>query len=255
MARRRGADAALSFFAFQDVMLGVIGIVILLTIVLLLQRATGLITSDDSSNSALVTPVGIPQESPVEIERRVVAPSAGDRAKRRIEIRGLDADLQAAAARLQELRGRIRAQTDRLALGGEAYAVQDELERIETLQEQLVDLQRRRRVTYLLADADGWSPLVIEVSDGRAVVSRPEGRGSAIAIGGATPQDLAERISRYADAERGPREYLLLVVKPSGIATYFELPMQAWDARGVRVGTDLIPESAATTDAFPAVGR
>lgn len=255
MARRRGADATVSFFAFQDVMLGVIGIIILLTIVLLLQRATGALVESGSLPAGTAPPVDPPRSTPVLVETTIREPSASERAVRRIEIRELESELIETTRRLDDLRRAIREQADRLALGGQAHAVRNVLDRVNELEGELAALERRRRVTYLMADADGWTPLVIEISNGRAVVSRQDGDAGAFAIPGATASELATRIDRYVRAELRDREYLLLVVKPSGIETFFKLPRAAWDDAGLRVGLDLIPDSSATTDAFPAVAR
>lgn len=253
MARRRQSEAALSFFAFQDVMLGVIGVVILLTIVLLLQRATGLlepITDDLLVGGETERSLSMPK---VTVRTEVIEASAGDRATRRLEIRELESDLQSTATLLDALRARIRRLTDEFNLGGGSRAVTEAIERIGDLQARLGEVEERRRITYLLSEADGWTPMVVEIADGRAIMSRPQGEMPALAISAATPDALANRIARFANAEIGPREYLLLVVKPSGIATYYALPLDQWEERGIRTGLDLIPESSATTDEFPAV--
>jgi hypothetical protein len=252
MRRRRAADAALSFFAFQDVMLGVIGVVILLTIVLLLQRATGLF---DSTLIASATSMVTSPTQSIVLQPNIVDATPGDRAVRRLEMLDLKARLDATAERLNALRVSIRNQTDDLALGGASATVEETVQRLGELQAELADLERRRRVTYLLADRDGWTPLVIEISHGRAVTSRPEGDGAAFAIQADSAEELARRIARFALAERRDTEYLLLVVKPSGIPTFFQLPLPNWKAEGVPVGIDLITERSATTDAFPAARR
>lgn len=248
MGRRAERNNTVSFFALQDVMLGVIGIVILVTILFLLLRST--------------TQVGIPRpdagvamtrmESPAtpEIVVRTIEPDAATRADRRGQVLDLNARLEESEREIAELRRELRLLLDAETLSGDAARISDLMDQLTDLEETLGDVQKKNRLTYLISEPGGLSPLVVELSRNRAVISREDSGENPYSIRAATIQETARRTIDFALAEKRDREYLLLVVKPSGIPLWSMIAGNPAIQR-LPVGLDLIAERASTTDAFP----
>ncbi|MDB4633059.1 hypothetical protein OAR33_00230 [bacterium] len=254
MKRRRASGTAVSFFAFQDVMLGVIGVIILITIMLLIQRTTAAL---EPPMPTLPGPIGRDQDDVPVVERIVtIETTATERADRRRRIRASAESLEQSEARLVELRNRFREILDDRLLSSVANRLRASLENQESLAKELRELKRRNRVTYLLTEADGPPPLILELSDNRAVISRDSGSSGSFSITGRTPEETAERVATYAEADldRANDEYLLLVIKPSGIGLWAAL-LRHPRISGLPIGIDLIPEHASTTESFPGGDR
>ena len=241
----------MSFFAFQDVMLGVIGVVILVTILLLIQRAT--LTFEEISQP-ISEPVTQELEVPPETIVTVSETNPATMADRSRQTRAIQIELNESKSRIIELQSEVRSMVDARTLSSEHSRIARLMDEASELQNELGQLERRNRVTYLLSESEGLRPLIVELAKNRGVVSREQGSNASISITGDSPTVAASRIFTFLTAELGENEYILLVVKPSGIPVWAALT-RIPGLQGQPIGIDLLPEHAATTDPFPGGNR
>ena len=249
MARRhRGSGSPVRFFAFQDVMIGTIGVVLVVTLLLLLQIGRAAV--------ARIEPVS--PEPDIAQATGVAIPS--DTADQRAALAVLTQNILEADDTLRSLRRRIDAtksdkQSARLSAMRDGdvqvakllLADQDELRRdIETM--------RNRRLVYLIANQE-TRPIVAELAAGRCVVSTDQANDPPIAIRQSDPEQIATGLlSWYRGQSDLSDRHLLIVLKPSGLPIWEALQRQIKTdpaLRNLSMGLDLIPESASTTR-FPA---
>jgi hypothetical protein len=249
--RRSNGGTAVSFFAFQDVMLGVIGVVILITIMLLIQRATS--TFDD-----IAQPINDPVTHQLKATSETIVvvreTSPAIKADRSRKTRAIQIELDESKFRVIELQRAIRSMIDDRTLSSDHSRIASLMVEASELQNELGQLERRNRVTYLLSESEGLRPLIVELAKNRGVVSREYGSNASISITGESPTAAASRILAFLTAELGKNEYILLVVKPSGIPVWAALTRLP-GLQGKPIGLDLLPEHAATTDPFPGGNR
>lgn len=252
MSRRRSSrGAAVSFFAFQDVMLGVIGVVILVTILLLIQRATSMFDEIAQPISEPVTHELETTSETIAVIRKTNPATMADRSRK---TRAIQMELDESKFRVIELQMAVRSMIDDRSLSSDHSRIARLMAEESELQNELGQLERRNRVTYLLSESGGLRPLVVELAKNRGVVSREQGSNASISITGDSPTAAASRILAFLTAELKKNEYILLVVKPSGIPVWAALTRLP-DLQGIPIGIDLLPEHAATTDPFPGGNR
>ncbi|MGA1392600.1 MAG: hypothetical protein ACO38W_05525, partial [Phycisphaerales bacterium] len=125
----------------------------------------------------------------------------------------------------------------------------------DRMKEDLAAVEARRRIVYLVAPDEPHPPTVAELSAARSVISFDQEREAPIALAASDPQQQAQRILEVFTSRRDWRDRtLLLVLKPSGLATYRALlEAIANDPRyaDVVLGLDLVGEDRFTSDAFP----
>jgi hypothetical protein len=269
MRRRAGAQVPVSFFSFQDVLLSLIGITIVVTMILLIQVTK--ITSDAVRDARVSIDAGIPlterertlSNRVAALEQAVRQASArpdtdplAQRASLRQELLVGASQLESLEKRAQELEEQLR---DLLVAHPDAASMREvlELTRVrDQLAEELLKVERRKRITFIIDTAEPLRPIVFEVSAARIVVSDAENGASArIAAGTPTAQALdALKLFKVLAQERP--SYILFVVTPSGLPLYGALrdAIEAMpEADRPRMGLDLIPEGSYVSPVFPGV--
>ena len=267
MRRRAGAGAPVSFFSFQDVMVCVIGITIVITMILLIQVTE--ITTEATQGRRISIEGGVPiEERERALRDRVAAleqavrtasarPDVDPLAKRA----SLRQELLASASQLAALEGRTRELEEQLrellVAHPEAASLREVLELTrarDRLTKELQELERRKRITFIVDAAEPLKPVVFEVSASRIVVTDAEnGAASRIAAGTHAAQALDALALFKVLAQERP-SYILLVVTPSGLPLYQTL-LDAIDAMPEadrpRLGLDFIPEGSFVSPVFP----
>ncbi|MBI1303417.1 MAG: hypothetical protein GC172_06480 [Phycisphaera sp.] len=269
MRRRAGAGAPVSFFSFQDVMVCVIGITIVITMILLIQVTE--ITTEATGGRRVSIEGGVPldereralRDRIAALEHAVRAASArpdtdplARRASLRQELLASAAELDALSERTRELEAQLR---ELLVAHPEAAGLREVLELTQTrdrLAEELQRVERRKRITFIVDSAEPLRPIVFEVSASRIVVTDAEnGAASRIAAGTHAAQALDALALFKVLAQERP-SYILLVVTPSGLPLY-ETLLDAIaalpDAERPRLGLDFIPEGSFVSPVFPGV--
>lgn len=266
--RRRDNSAPVTFFSFQDVLLSLIGITIVITLILVLQvtDATAEVLRHASTSeqreaaaservTALSAKVAALEFAVREAQKRPI----GDPLARRASLRQ---ELLSAAGRLKELEDQAAAllrQLRELTLehpdAGALVQLTELVRMRDELLAELDTLERRRRISYILDSTKTKRPILLEVSGTRIVACDLSADGVAIRIAaGSAAAQVNDALEYYRNAAAGQDTYLLLVVKPSGVAQYWSirasidgLPEHIRPA----IGLDLIPEDSHVSELFP----
>ena len=261
-------DSPVSFFSFQDVMVCTIGLTLLITLLLILQIGTSVgeaaastepIARTIDERDALAEQAEALRERLAELEARAAKDPNEALARARSRLRALDCDLR-------RLRLEIEAADESLAetlrvgsLDSEEAVAEAIVAKRDRLKEDLAAIEARRRIVYLVAPDEAHPPTVAEISGSRAIVSFDQEREAPIALAADDPREHARRILEVFTSRRDWRDRtLLLVLKPSGLATYRAiLGAIANDPRygEVVLGLDLVGEDRFTSDAFPSPRR
>ncbi len=272
MRRRRGGDAPVSFFSFQDVLLSLIGITIVVTVILFLQitRTAVLRVADAEKRSAKEEDAAAAIERN-ELDDRVVLLEAAIRkaqqrpdtdplAKRtnlRAELLEAGADLETLKRQSEELARQLRELT---LLSPDALELRESIElmaRRDELVTELGETGRRRRISYIIDTATTAIPVLLEVSADRIVFSELAADSMPQRLSGGTADArIKQALDHYRRTTRGRAAYLLIVLKPSGIDSYWKLRdlVEALpkESRPV-LGLDLIPEDSHISEIFPSL--
>ncbi|MEI7876895.1 MAG: hypothetical protein WCI96_03125 [Planctomycetota bacterium] len=268
MRRRRNNGAPVTFFSFQDVMLSLIGITIVITLILVLQvtdsavavlkrtgGAAGRAAQVEEQNRALSARVAALEYAVREAQKR----PDGDPLAKRASLRQ---ELVLAAGKLDDLErqaGELVKQLRELTLQHpEAGALVQLTELVRMRDELLAELQtleRRRRISYLIDANNSARPILLEVSGTRIVACDLSADGVAIRIAsGTSAAQVNDALEFYRTIAAGQQSYVLLVVKPSGIAQYWSIraAIEALpESSRPAIGLDLIPEDAFVSELFP----
>ena len=255
MTRRRRNTASISFFSFQDVMIGTIGVVLIITLILLIQvgrRTTEAIAATDDLNqleeverleARLATLEALPDLESQETDLARLLIELDIEAHRNQHRAQLLADLsiqQANQERSRQQSGDIQT-IDRLSVHA------------ELLRKEVSEERRRHEISYLL-DSEHSDAVIAELTAERVVVSSIRSGEAPIAVSIADADRLA-RITLdawLARSQVGPT-HLLLSLKPSGIAVWNaieRLRRSDPQLKDLNVGVDLIAEDATTTGQF-----
>lgn len=266
--RRGKSEAPVSFFSFQDVMMCTIGLTILVTLILILQlgaEVSSAARGDASPSRAIRTPDD-PDLRRLEELTATLARRQRERtddpnaslARSRAELLELGVRLDSARSRAEDARRSLEDALAEASLDPRSSIAVDLMRRRDVLQEALAESRRRSRITYLISEAGDLPPTIVELAQGRAVVSFDAESEAPLALLGSDPGALASRVlDAFVSREDWRERYLLIVLKPSGIPAWEKLMAEIRDDpryEDISTGLDLIPEAQWTSDAFlPAV--
>ena len=267
MKRRPGAQVPVSFFSFQDVLLSLIGITIVITMILLIQVTK--VTADAVRDARVSVDAGIPmterertlQDRVAALEQAVRQASMrpdtdplAERASLRQELLASVGQLDGLEARAKELEDQLR---DLLVAHPEAASLREVLELTRVRDElagELAKVERRKRITFILDKAEPLRPIVFEVSASRIVVTDAENGASSRIAAGTTAAQALDALKLFKVLSQERPSYILLVVTPSGLPLYQTLldavAAMPEDERP-RLGLDFIPEGSYVSPVFP----
>jgi len=245
---RTNSGTKISFFAFQDIITSVTGILILVTLILSLhlndaapllpspqyvpnkQQLEDIEKENHSLQETLDTVAGAPdahrlREDIAEAQRQV------DEARARIANRESTRTPVPDYGR-QELENQIRTNESRAAQSSRAK---------DAAQARLEEIQRQVRDQLVLipaADNSGRKPVLVVVSAARMTCERTVEGGDRIELGGGNlPSKFAEAMKSWNVGS----EFIVFYVRPSGIETFNDISQQA-RAAGFKVGYDAVEE-------------
>ncbi len=262
---RRQAQAPVTFFSFQDVLLSLIGITILVTVLLIISSMVQAVetvehaisaAAADPASAELTKAMEDRRDQLIEVVRRAERRQHDDPAAKRATLRqellasgeALD-DLEREVAELEKaLRDLILRHPD----AGSAKRYMSLEQQRQELESQLEREQRRRQVTYLLGDLPQGVPVGTEVSArGFVVFSLEQGKGAMLVSATAGITDLKQVAATMAG---GKPFYMLFIVKPSGIDHFRAMVAeraQLAEADRPPMGLDLVAETAVVVGALP----
>ncbi len=266
--RRRESSAPVTFFSFQDVLLSLIGITIVITLILVLQvtdAAAQVIQSASSSEDreamaterqrSLAAQVAALEFAVREAQKRPDEDPLAKRASLRQELLSASGRLKELEAQAAELLRQLRELTLEHPDAGSLVQLTELVRTRDQLLTELDSIERRRRIAYILDPTKTKKPILLEISGSRVVACDLSADGVAIRIAAGTPAaQVNDALEYYRSIAAGQDTYLLLVVKPSGVAQYWSI-RAAVDAmpEDVRpsIGLDLIPEDSYVSELFP----
>ena len=268
MRRRRNNGAPVTFFSFQDVMLSLIGITIVITLILVLQvtdsavavlkrtgGAAGRAAQVEEKNRALSARVAALEYAVREGQKRPDGDPLAKRASLRQELVFAAGKLDDLERQADELVKQLRELTLQHPEAGALVQLTELVRMRDELLAELQTLERRRRISYLIDANNSARPILLEVSGTRIVACDLSADGVAIRIAsGTSAAQVNDALEFYRTIAAGQQSYVLLVVKPSGIAQYWSI-RAAIDAlpesSRPAIGLDLIPEDAFVSELFP----
>ena len=268
MRRRRNNGAPVTFFSFQDVMLSLIGITIVITLILVLQvtdsavavlkrtgGAAGGAAQVEEKNRALSARVAALEYAVREAQKRPDGDPLAKRASLRQELVLAAGKLDDLERQADELVKQLRELTLQHPEAGALVQLTELVRMRDELLVELQTLERRRRISYLIDANNSARPILLEVSGTRIVACDLSADGVAIRIAsGTSAAQVNDALEFYRTIAAGQQSYVLLVVKPSGIAQYWSI-RAAIDAlpesSRPAIGLDLIPEDAFVSELFP----
>lgn len=268
MRRRGGAESPVTFFSFQDVMLSLIGITIVIAVILVLQitkRAVDAVESartiqassipGDDRQRTLREQIASLEFAVREAQKRPDIDPLSRRATLRQELLGASGQLAELQRRADELSRQLRDLTLQHPDAGAVVQATELLRRRDALVSELETIERRRRISYIIDSAASGQPILLEISASRIVACDLSADGVAFRIAAGTPAaQVNDAIEFYRTVAQGSDAYLLLVVKPSGIAQYWSLlgAIEALpESERPRIGLDLIAEGGYVSEVFP----
>lgn len=266
--RRRESSAPVTFFSFQDVLLSLIGITIVITLILVLQvtdAAAQVIQSASSSEEreamaterqrSLAAQVAALEFAVREAQKRPDEDPLAKRASLRQELLSASGRLKELEAQAAELLRQLRELTLEHPDAGSLVQLTELVRTRDQLLTELDSIERRRRIAYILDPTKTKKPILLEISGSRVVACDLSADGVAIRIAAGTPAaQVDDALEYYRSITAGQDTYLLLVVKPSGVAQYWSI-RAAVDAmpddERPSIGLDLIPEDSYVSELFP----
>ena len=258
MSRRRHRGAPISFFSFQDVMIGTIGVVLIITLVLLLnigQRTLHAVTHAQQIDTTAERDA-LAEEFAILTERIGVDELRTALAEARLQLDEVQARNVLREQRWRQVREARDAHFRELHRSADvpmADLLALEQDRLRT---EIETQRRRRQISYLIDDEESET-IVAELMSDRLVISSVHANEAPMAIDASDPAILARVLLEKWLADSAKRTtHVLLSLKPSGLALWAEINrLRGEDPRfeGMAIGLDLIGEDATTTRLYDAV--
>ena len=260
MPRKRGGGNPISLFSFQDVMMSVMGILILVTLLMALQL-TGSVAAVSAVAAADLDDV----DDPVDIEEKSRLQTQADRLAREIEevtrklekeallsvdqrevARGLQEVIAEKHRRIRELQQRVRAARQSAESGEEDDKVLDRRlillrQEANRLRGELADARLNPKLTYIVQRGEGKSPMIVELRGDRIGVGVPQDQGAAAWFRANDQELLIRQFTAWMESRDAESEYFVVILKPSGMEMYGRL-LEAIRKAGFDAGTDYVEE-------------
>lgn len=266
MSARRKSHPVVTLFAFQDVIMSVSGIIIVLVLMLSLE----LIQRPEQSASAAAAQVA--RELQREIEKAEATASALEGLVRETHAQiensgGLSAaelqrqtdtttsDAEQLTAEIAALQARVASLEEAAKeLRARAFDQQDRRRQIETARRSAAELERtldeeRSDNRPLISlprgfSKQGWIAVLSAAEVAVAPLGRPSRPQVFSADGGLLGDSAGEKLLDWTGSQSASSLYLLLVIRPDGVSTFDEIAAEL-DQRGIAYGFDLAPAGQA----------
>ena len=259
--RRRAASAPMSLFAFQDIMMATIGVMLFIMLIMAMQLTNVIaaveiiVTGPEHDPSA--TPAIAPLDARIkelqqqiaarrqQIDELVDAIGGGDPAslaRLRNTLQDLYDEIEQINQEIENLQAELTAfaefqdQSDS-ALGDLTILSQQ----FDALEATLEDERHSRRLIYIAHQRFARRPILVEVSAEVVLVGGTNEAEATVRFDDANPQLRMQQVIGWISAVPPADYYPLILVKPSGIAMAMEL-RDEFNELGFQTGLDLIPE-------------
>ena len=267
MRRRKSESAPVSFFSFQDVLLCLIGIAIVVAMTLILQVTA--VTVRTVEHAVAVASADVPaDEREKNLRDRIAALEAAlVAAERRPDLDPLVArtslklELEAKAGELGSLQERVRLLEDELRAllidnpGAAALREYLQLLRLrDERAEKLSGLEQRKQITFIIDEAQQFRPVVMELTRARIVVTDIYSDVPMRVCAATEDAQCMSALALFDQLNAEQPSYILLIVTPSGIPMYQKMLAAIYarpEASRPRIGLDLLPEGSFVAAQFP----
>lgn len=260
-SRRRSSAPPISLFSFQDIITSVSGVLIFLTLIMTLELVQRQQDSPPQKTREIVEDMSQAIATAEDEIRVLEATFAKQSAETNKRVSQNQADLQSRKAEIgaevrlagtevdrlqQELqRARVRAQQAQKVEPHE----QQESARIEELAKQtaaieakLAELRSKNQLLYATPSGTNKVAWLMEVTGDRLLIARADQPKAEVVIDDASLDDRIERAADWARKLNAKQEYLVLIIKPSGIEQHPEL-LDALEETRISIGFDLVEEN------------
>ncbi len=240
MRSRRGQEAPVSFFSFQDIITAISGIMIFLVLMMALE-----LTLLDHAASPL------PKSAPREPRHELFA----SRVRKSVEKGSLPVrDMREAAAAFTRLLREQQSITNQTAELATAIARDQRsiarlaeqqkalLSNMEAIRRERAALRKATELTLIPERDSDKQPIVVECSGDRIRAARIDHRDMVRAFD--TDDKGKSAFIRYAAARSDAQEYFLFMIKPSGVDYAMSL-IQLMRNKGFDAGYDALEEQLA----------
>lgn len=257
--RRRSAGPPVSFFSFQDIMTGVIGVMILIILILVLwltEVVEGVEAYVASGTTQEPEELLLLRRKVVELEEQFarqkmaaesIAATAEVRPDRRLAqlrftLGTLYDNIERRKQEITDKTTEMRTTVEREHLADSKTAQARHLQQqLGQLHATLEEKRRSDRLVYIASQSFALQPLLIEIS-GEAI--KFSGATDADAVVEFTDEERALRLERalaWVEGFSKDKFYCLLLLKPSGLPLYEQLHDEL-EQRGFQIGIELLPE-------------
>jgi len=260
MSKKRNNATPISLFSFQDLMISVIGIFIIISLLLVLlitkQVEDTLTEAFEDIDPAIVAKISQSKSDIHQLEVELASISKFDQwelTNDTLEAKEVLIDIDLDLVTLREELEATRRELDRIIMDSELEGdagIGLELRIIrDNLQEELDEFRMRTQIVYLVSETEKKKPIILEFSDNQIVIASTNQALAAWSFGS------FEDALVYTDGFPNRDDYYLLVVlKPSGILLWEQLKDYVTElrknGRTIDIGLDLIAERHSTTNEF-----
>jgi len=257
---RRSAVEPFSLFAFQDVMMGTIGILLIVMLLLSLElnqsiQAMSALGGEGDDRTPAVTSADLEREvQRLEAALAELQERTQDQAARRaIDPRG---DLARLTARLQmnySVIAEINADLLEMASAAESIVAREHesdsatariallSQRVSQLRAALEAETSSQRLVYIVGDGVRQRPMLVELSGRRFRIGGTDDADLVFELDDPDPQRRIEQLVEWARADSPTEVYWVLLIKPSAIPYADEIERRLRGER-FQVGIELLPE-------------
>lgn len=268
MTRRARSTPGASFFAFQDIITAVSGVMIVIVLLLaveLMQRPEGEGRPSIAVRNQLVAAIDEAHQQRRRLTEQVAEADRQFRALAAAPPRQLQARIDELEREIEEFKRQIerqRAQSDELTeqeqqVAAERFDAQADEEELQRIQAQIDDLEERidrlrssERPLYGLPRGfrgEGWLVVVDAERIEAASLARRQRPIVFESSAGSLDDGPAAPFLRWADLQDSGSSYWLLLVRPDGVDV-FDLLEPALRAQRLRYGFDLVAQDETILD-------
>jgi len=260
MSKRRNNITPISLFSFQDVMISLIGIFIIISLLLILlitkQVEDTLTEAFEDIDPVIVKKISQSKSDIDKLEVELASISEFDQwelTDDTLEAKGVLIDIDLDLVTLREELEATRRELDRMIMDSELEGdagIGLELRTIrDKLQEKLDEFRMRTQIVYLISDTEKKKPIILEFSDNQIVIASTN--QSLVPLSFGSFEDALVYTDGFSNRED---YYLLVVLKPSGMLLWEHLKGYVAElrknGRTIDIGLDLIAERYSTTKQF-----
>jgi hypothetical protein len=270
--RRRQANQPFSLFSFQDIMIAVMGVLILVTLLMALDLTAATASLDRAAEQAVASgPEEADREDDLAARRRLIELVREERRLRQRhqgllseardvadasggelsgEPRQIKAELDAMYAQIERLNAEVRQRKEQLHDVSEAQqALREAAGKVVALEQRAKQLaaaieeqKRSPSLTYILQEGGDRRAILVEVSEESLGIGPAQASRSPLWLRGANRRLLLRQFEQAMRLYDPDQDYFVLLIKPSAFGPLHDGIETTARNAGFTIGRELIPE-------------